>query len=63
MDPDQRPAGTPARTPPRLLDIWCANGFAHVTTVLEPNVSTKMIYTHVLNRGARAVRSPLDGPG
>jgi integron integrase len=25
------------------------------------DVSTTMIYTHVLNRGARAVRSPLDG--
>ena len=25
------------------------------------DVKTTMIYTHVLNRGARAVRSPLDG--
>jgi len=25
------------------------------------DVSTTMIYTHVLNRGAAAVRSPLDG--
>lgn len=25
------------------------------------DVSTTMIYTHVLNRGGRAVRSPLDG--
>lgn len=25
------------------------------------DVSTAMIYTHVLNRGAAAVRSPLDG--
>jgi hypothetical protein len=25
------------------------------------NVSTTMIYTHVLNRGGRAVLSPLDG--
>ena len=25
------------------------------------DVSTTMIYTHVLNRGARGVRSPLDG--
>ena len=27
------------------------------------DVSTTMIYTHVLNRGGRGVRSPLDGPG
>jgi integron integrase len=27
------------------------------------DVSTTQIYTHVLNRGARAVRSPLDGAG
>jgi hypothetical protein len=26
------------------------------------NVSTTMIYTHVLNRGGRAVLSPLDAP-
>jgi len=26
------------------------------------NVSTTMIYTHVLNRGGRAVRSPADDP-
>jgi site-specific recombinase XerD len=26
------------------------------------NVKTTMIYTHVLNRGPRAVRSPLDSP-
>jgi integrase len=27
------------------------------------DVSTTMIYTHVLNRGGVGVRSPLDGPG
>ncbi|HUL71914.1 MAG TPA: integron integrase [Vicinamibacterales bacterium] len=27
------------------------------------DVSTTMVYTHVLNRGGRGVRSPLDGPG
>jgi integron integrase len=27
------------------------------------SVETTMIYTHVLNRGGRGVRSPLDGPG
>ena len=27
------------------------------------DVSTTMIYTHVLNRGGRKVRSPLDGFG
>jgi len=26
-------------------------------------VSTTMIYTHVLNRGGRAVRSPMDAIG
>ena len=26
------------------------------------DVSTTMIYTHVMNKGARAVRSPLDAP-
>lgn len=27
------------------------------------DVATTMVYTHVLNRGGRGVRSPLDGPG
>jgi integrase len=27
------------------------------------DVSTTMIYTHVLNKGGRGVRSPLDGLG
>ena len=27
------------------------------------DVSTTMIYTHVLNKGGRGVRSPLDGGG
>ena len=27
------------------------------------DVSTTMIYTHVLNKGGRGVRSPLDGAG
>jgi len=27
------------------------------------HVETTMVYTHVLNKGGRAVRSPLDGPG
>lgn len=26
------------------------------------SVETTMIYTHVLNKGGRGVRSPLDGP-
>ncbi|WP_437912462.1 tyrosine-type recombinase/integrase [Sorangium sp. So ce302] len=28
----------------------------------QRDVSTTMIYTHVLNRGGLAVRSPFDGP-
>jgi hypothetical protein len=29
----------------------------------QSSVETTMIYTHVLNQGGLAVRSPLDGPG
>jgi site-specific recombinase XerD len=38
-----------------------------IRIVQEPlghkDVSTTMVYTHVLNRGGRGVRSPLDGVG
>ena len=30
--------------------------------VQEADVSTTMIYTHVLNKGGRGVRSPLEAP-
>jgi site-specific recombinase XerD len=36
-----------------------------IRTIQEPmghkDVSTTMVYTHVLNKGGRAVRSPVDG--
>ena len=51
MDTRQPPAA-PAR--PRLLDqVRDAN----------KDVSTTMIYTHVLNKGGRGVKSPLDSGG
>jgi site-specific recombinase XerD len=38
-----------------------------IRTILEllgrKDVSTTMVYTHVLNRGGRGVRSPRDSPG
>jgi len=47
-------------TRPRLLD----QVRDQIRTVQEPpgqkDVSTTMIYTHVLNRGMRGVQSPLD---
>jgi site-specific recombinase XerD len=46
-----------------LLLIYCKTGY-NIRTVQEflghSDVSTTMIYTHVLNKGGRGVMSPLD---
>ncbi len=50
----------------RLLEALRLRGKYNIRTVQEllghKDVKTTMIYTHVMNRGPYAVRSPLDGP-
>jgi hypothetical protein len=54
------PPGVPRPTGMRLLDqVRAAIRVRHYSR--RKDVSTTMIYTHVLNRSGRGVRSPLDG--
>ena len=50
-------------TPSLACSLECAK--VNIRTIQEMfghrDVSTTMIYTHVLSRGGRGVRSPLDG--
>ena len=51
-------------TSPTVIGIHLLEDDYDIRTVQEllghKNVQTTMIYTHVLNRGAKVVRSPLD---
>lgn len=46
---------------PRICSLEAGYGIGTVQELLgHKDVKTTMIYTHVLNRGLKAVRSPLD---
>ena len=44
-----------------LLELF--ERFERVVALVDDDVSTTMVYTHVLNRGGRGVRSPADSLG
>ena len=63
-----RGLGLPTQPPrPRLLDplppaLRSRDGIPTIHKLLgHKSVSTTMIYTHALNKGGHAVRSPIDG--
>ena len=69
-DPNAK-APTPTPSVYRTSQHWFATHLLEdgydIRTVQEllghSNVNTTMIYTHVLNRGGKGVRSPADGLG
>ena len=58
----RRTAATPSQPLPELLCCprFIRNEQTAVDAPSHKNVSTTMIYTHVLNKGGRGVLSPLD---
>lgn len=58
------PALVPAKPP--TFDTHLLEADYYIRTVQEllghANVETTMVYTHVLNKGGRGIRGPLDSP-